>query len=159
MKIVNLGDLAKEHWISPKGKFESYDQEISVALGRVPLSLDLQKRHPFDVEVCTIPPNKTACPYHSHSAQWEYYQVLSGAGSVRHSDGMSPIKAGDAFIFQPEQPHQLINDGHVDLVVLIVADNPVGESGYYPDSKKWIVRSPERRLLRSDSLDYFDGEE
>jgi hypothetical protein len=42
---------------------------------------------------------------------------------------------------------------------MVIADNPIGESGYYPDSKKWIVRSPERRILRSDALDYYDGEE
>jgi hypothetical protein len=41
----------------------------------------------------------------------------------------------------------------------VVADNPIGESGYYPDSKKWLVRCPERAILQSDPLDYFDGEE
>ena len=35
----------------------------------------------------------------------------------------------------------------------------MNESGYYPDSKKWIVRTPERRLIRSEGLDYLDGEE
>jgi hypothetical protein len=34
-----------------------------------------------------------------------------------------------------------------------------GESNYFPDSQKWIVRSPERRAIRSDALDYYDGEE
>jgi len=45
------------------------------------------------------------------------------------------------------------------LVMYVVADNPIGESGYYPDSKKWIVRCPERAILRSDPLDYYVGEE
>jgi hypothetical protein len=49
--------------------------------------------------------------------------------------------------------------GSEDLVVLVIADNPIGESAYFPDSKKWLVRSPQRRLVRSESLDYFDGEE
>ena len=39
------------------------------------------------------------------------------------------------------------------------ADNPMGESCHYPDSQKWVVRSPERRLIRSEPLDYYDGEE
>ena len=98
-------------------------------------------------------------PYHSHSAQCEFYHVLSGTGLVRHQDGTTPIAAGDAFLFRPGQPHQLINDSAADLVVSVVADNPLGESCHYPDSGKWLVRSPERRLLRSDGLDYFDGEE
>ena len=63
------------------------------------------------------------------------------------------------FIFEPDQPHQLTNDGSQDIVLYIVADNPIGESCYYPESKKWLVRSPQRRLIRSEPLDYYDGEE
>ena len=40
-----------------------------------------------------------------------------------------------------------------------IADNPVGESCYYPDSKKWFINAQCRQIVRSDSLDYFDGEE
>lgn len=78
---------------------------------------------------------------------------------VRHQDGTTPIETGDAFIFAPNEPHQLTNNGAEDLVVLVIADNPIGESAYFPESEKWLVRSPERRLVRSESLDYFDGEE
>ena len=91
--------------------------------------------------------------------QWEFYHVISGKGSVRHKDGTTPREAGDAFIFEPDQPHQLKNDGTDDLVVYVVADNPIGESCNYPDSGKWMVRSPERRLIRSEPLDYIEGEE
>jgi uncharacterized cupin superfamily protein len=87
------------------------------------------------------------------------YLVVSGNGTVRDKNGETKVVAGDAFIFGPDEPHQIINSGNVDLVYYVIADNPIGESGYYPDSNKWLVRSPERRLLRSESLDYFDGEE
>jgi len=53
----------------------------------------------------------------------------------------------------------LTNDGTEDLIVYVVADNPIGESCHYPDSNKWLVRSPQRQLIRSESLDYLDGEE
>lgn len=151
--------MKEEIWNSPKGKFSGGGKEVSEALGRKPLSTDLKERHPFDVEILRIPAGKTPYPYHSHSSQWEFYHVISGTGQVRHQDGMTPLKPGDAFIFQPGEPHQLINDATVDLIVYVVADNPIGESSYYPDSKKWIVRSPERRLLRGESLQYYDGEE
>jgi uncharacterized cupin superfamily protein len=72
---------------------------------------------------------------------------------------LTPLEPGDAFLFEPGQPHQLLSDPAEDLVLYIVADNPIGESCHYPDSGKWMVRSPERRLLRSEPLDYFDGEE
>ena len=77
----------------------------------------------------------------------------------RDRNGKTAIEPGDAFIFRPGEPHQLINDGTEDLVIYVVADNPIGESCHYPDSNKWLVRSPERRLTRSEGLDYYDGEE
>jgi uncharacterized cupin superfamily protein len=78
---------------------------------------------------------------------------------VRDKDGSTPVEPGDAFIFEPGNPHQITSDPTGDLVLYIVADNPIGESCHYPDSKKWLVRSPERALIRSEPLDYHDGEE
>jgi hypothetical protein len=77
MQKVNVKDIAEEAWTSPKGKFAGASKEISVALGRKPRSTDLNERHPFDIEICRIPPGKSFWPYHSHSAQWEFYQVIS----------------------------------------------------------------------------------
>jgi uncharacterized cupin superfamily protein len=159
MRKVNTKDMAEFSWSSPKGKFVGAGKEVSEALGRNPHSTDLRERHPFDVEILRIPPAKSPYPYHSHSAQWEFYQVISGTGNVRHSDGTSPIEAGDAFLFAPGQPHQLINDSSEDLILYVVADNPFGESNYLPDSQKWIVRSPATRAIRSEAVDYYEGEE
>jgi uncharacterized cupin superfamily protein len=159
MRKVNTRDIQEDIWSSPKGKFAGAYKGVSEALGRKPASTDLIERHPFDVEICRIPAGKTACPYHTHSAQWEFYHVISGRGTVRHKDGTTPIAEGDAFIFGPDEPHQMINDSDADLIVYVIADNPIGEFCYYPDSKKWLVHSPERRLIRSEGVDYLDGEE
>ncbi len=159
MKKVNTNELKSVAWSSPKGKFAGEGIQVSEALGRKPQSTDLNERHPFDVEILRVPPGKAPYPHHSHSAQWEFYHVISGRGSLRHEHGTIPVVAGDACIFQPGEPHQFINDGAEDLVVYVIADNPMGESVYYPDSKKWGVRMPERRLMRADALDYYDGEE
>ncbi len=159
MRKVNVKDVEEFSWASPKGKFSGAGKALSEALGRDPRSTDLMKRHPFDVELMRVPPGTLPYPYHSHAAQWEFYYVMAGRGAVRHKDGTTAIEAGDSFLFPPEEPHQLINDGTEDLLIFIVADNPIGESCHYPDSNKWLVRSPERRLLRGENLDYFDGEE
>jgi uncharacterized cupin superfamily protein len=159
MRKINTNQMEEISWNSPKGKFRGFGKEVSEGLGRKPGSTDLRERHPFDVEILRIAPGQIPYPYHSHSAQWEFYHVISGTGSVRHAAGRTPIEPGVAFLFEPGQPHQLINDGTADLVVYVVADNPIGESNYYPDSDKWAVRSPERRVIRSEALDYFDGEE
>lgn len=159
MLKINTNALEEVVWSSPKGKFAGAGKDVSVALGRQPKSMNLDERHPFDVEISRLKPGQIPYPYHSHSAQWEFYHVISGKGTVRHKDGKTAIEPGDAFIFKPGEPHQLINDGTEDLVFYVVADNPIGESAHYPDSGKWVVRSPERRLIRGEALDYYDGEE
>ena len=159
MLKVNTNQLEELAWASPGGKFKGFGKQVSEALGRKPQSFDLMERHPFDVEIARLEPGAVPFPYHSHSAQWEFYHIISGTGTVRHEAGTTAVEPGDAFIFKPGEAHVIVNDGTVDLVFYVVADNPIGESGYYPDSDKWIVRSPERRLMRSESLDYFDGEE
>jgi uncharacterized cupin superfamily protein len=159
MNKINTNDLQELTWSSPKAKFAGAGKQVSEALGRKPASTDLLERHPFDVEICRIGPGQTPYPYHSHSAQWEFYHVIAGRGVVSHQEGTTPIGPGDAFLFRPGEPHQLTNNGSEDLTLYVVADNPIGESNYFPDSNKWIVRSPERRVIRSERLDYFDGEE
>jgi uncharacterized cupin superfamily protein len=159
MRIVNNSDVEEVSWASPKGTFRGVGKQISEALGRKPRSTDLNERHPFDVEILRLAPGDVPYPYHSHSAQWEFYHVLSGIGTVRHEGGTTRIVAGDAFIFKPGEPHQIRNDGTEEMTVYVIADNPIGESYYYPDSGKWAVNSPARRVLRSEPLDYYDGEE
>lgn len=159
MKKVNTNSMPWDSWESPKGKFAGSSIEVSVALGREPLSMDLEQRHPFDVEILRVPPGKLAYPYHSHSAQWEFYHVISGRGQMRDEDGIHDIAPGDAMVYKPGEPHQLINNGTEDLTVYVIADNPVGESCYYPDSGKWLVRSPKRVILKAPQYDYMDGEE
>src|SRR6266571_7059155 len=98
MHKINTTKIVELAWSSPKGKFVGAGKEISEELGRKPQSTDLHERHPFDVEISRIPPGKSNCPYHSHSAQWEFYHVISGKGVVRDENGTTPIEAGDAFI-------------------------------------------------------------
>ncbi|MBA3963470.1 MAG: cupin domain-containing protein [Chthoniobacterales bacterium] len=159
MRKINTDELEEFSWTSPKEKFSGKGRDVSEALGWNSQAPDARDRHPFVVEILRIAPGQIPYPYHWHSAQWEFYHVISGQGLVRAEDGNTPVRAGDAFIFGPGEAHQLINNNTEDLVLYVIADDPKGESGYYPDSDKWIVRSPARRLMRAENLDYYDGEE
>jgi uncharacterized cupin superfamily protein len=162
MRKVNLSEIKEEAWQSPGGKYAVSFKGISEALGRDPNSLDLSKRHPFDLEWNRVPPGKYNFPYHAHSAEWELYLIISGKGTVRHDSGTTEVVPGDAFIFGPNEPHQLSNAGHEDFVYYVIADNPIGESAYFPDSGKWKVNkssATDRVVLRGKETDYFDGEE
>ncbi len=162
MRKVNLNEIKEESWQSPGGKYAVSFKGISEALGREPASLDLSKRHAFDLESSRVPAGKSNFPYHAHSAQWEFYLVISGSGTVRHKDGTTEVGPGDAFIFGPDEPHQILNSGAEDLTYYVIADNPIGESGYYPDSGKWKVNkssAADRVVIKGPETDYFDGEE
>jgi uncharacterized cupin superfamily protein len=162
VKKINVKDIKEDPWQSPRGKYVGSFTGISEALGRDPASLDLTKRHPFDLELNRVPPGKKNFPYHAHSAQWEMYVIVSGNGKVRDQDGATEVSADDAFIFQPNEPHQIENSGSEDLIFYVIADNPIGESGYYPDSSKWKINrksQADRVVIKGSETDYFDGEE
>jgi uncharacterized cupin superfamily protein len=161
MRKVNLEHIKERERQSPKGKFGRRMKEISVALGRDPESLDLIKRHPFDLALVRIPKGKSLCPYHSHSTESELYLVVSGRGSVRDKSGSTILTAGDAFFFGPGEAHQLTNAGDEDFVYYVIADNPRGDSCHYPDSGKFAVwkEGMDEVIVKGKEIDYFDGEE
>ncbi|HEY1429128.1 MAG TPA: hypothetical protein VGF18_06115, partial [Candidatus Tumulicola sp.] len=71
MRKVNTGSIEELRWDTPKKKFKGFGKQVSEALGRKPQSLDINERHPFDVEIMRLEPGDVPYPYHSHSAQWE----------------------------------------------------------------------------------------
>jgi uncharacterized cupin superfamily protein len=155
---VNLADLAWENWSSPKGRFRSSGQQVSVALGakhRAPLTAG---GHPFDLECGKVPPGATVCPYHLHALQWECYLFLGGRGEFRLADERFAVGADDLVLAPPGVAHTFTNTGAEDLRYLLVADDPPADYGYYPDSGKWGMSQP-RQFFRQTAVDYFDGEE
>lgn len=160
MRKVNLSEITEGKRTSPKGKYAASYKEISLALGRERDSLDLSKRHPFDLALLRIPPGASHCPYHAHSAQSELFLIVSGLGSVRDGAGTTEVAAGDAFFFGPGEAHQITNPGPNELTYYVIADNPIGDACYYPDSKKWAVfRPPDNIIMKGSETNYFDGEE
>ena len=110
------------------------------------------------MQIRRIPAGASVCPFHLHLAQWEFFVVQNGAGSVRTAEGRTPIKTGDVFFHPPGVAHQLSADAGSELEVLIVTDNPPLDACYYPDSDKWFLRPP-GKIFRMTEVDYFDGED
>jgi uncharacterized cupin superfamily protein len=132
---VNLSQVpVEENPPSPCGRFRSFSQNISIALGHIKDCDSKANSHPFDLEICRVPPGVSSSPYHAHSGQSELYLVLSGSGKFRSPAGPTELTVGDAVYCGPGEPHQIINDGEEDLVFYIIADNPVGETCYYSDT-------------------------
>jgi uncharacterized cupin superfamily protein len=161
MRKVNLNEITEEERKSPKGKYHKFVKDISIALGREKESLDLNKRHPFDLALVRIPKGKSYCPYHGHGAETELYLVVSGKGKVRDHGGITAVTAGDSFYFAPGQAHQLFAADDEDFVYYVIADNPRGDTCYYPDSGKWVAfrEGAEEIIAKGAEVDYYDGEE
>ena len=155
---VNLAALPWENFDSPRKMFRGRSKELSIALGAVRNTGVHAGGHPFDLEYGVLPPGFAGCPFHSHAAQWECFVIVSGRGSVRTTDGVHAVGAGDAFLHAPGTAHQLKNSGAEDLVYFLVADNPPADYFHYPDSNKWGLRAP-RKFFRATEVDYWDGEE
>jgi len=158
MKKVHIPSIPEEELKSPTGKYHSFCRNISLALGGIRGTGTWGGGHPFDLQIRRIPPGAAVCPFHSHLGQWELFVVQSGEGTVRAGGETHPVKSGEVFVHPPGEPHQLINSGKADLVVLIVADNPPLDACYYPDSNKWALRPP-GKVFRMTEVGYFDGEE
>ncbi|MGZ5023137.1 MAG: cupin domain-containing protein [Chthoniobacterales bacterium] len=161
MQKVNLNEIREDERKSPRGKYHKFVKDISIGLGRDPKSLDLAKRHPFDLAQVRIPKGKSYCPYHGHSAETEFYLVTSGRGLVHDESGTSEVRSGDAFFFQPGEAHQLSASPEEDFVYYVIADNPRGDACYYPDSSKWAapIEGGGEAIVKGAEADYFLGEE
>jgi uncharacterized cupin superfamily protein len=115
-----------------------------------------------------LPPGAISFPFHYHCANEEAVYVISGRGTVRLGEARVAVRAGD-WIAHPTgaaHAHQMINDSDEPLVYLCISTKHTCEVAGYPDSGKlaMLVREPGkdapvlRRLIRDESLDYWDGE-
>ena len=145
---VNRRDITERRY-DKEGRL-GFGTPISEALGRIPASTDALERHPFDVEILRVPPHCVPWRFHSHSAQWEFYYVVSGHAVIRDAAGKTEVVVGDAFIFKPGEPHQIFNESDADCELMVIADNPTGESYHYPDEAMWVVNSPDRHYVVVD---------
>jgi uncharacterized cupin superfamily protein len=156
---LKLDDLPWEAWESPGKKFRGESKEVSIALGaqrHTPVGLG---GHPFDIELSRLLPGRTACPFHSHAAEWEMFIIVSGTATVRAGTATHTLRAGDVILHPPGEPHQITNASNTeDLLFYLIADNAPVEYCHYPDSQKWVFRTP-RKSFRATDVDYWADEE
>jgi uncharacterized cupin superfamily protein len=160
MNKINLTEISIEKSRSPKGQFRRLTQHISQAvagvngLGTKGISL------PFDVDLVRIPAGAINWPYHSHSAKWELYMIISGRGHVRTSDGTVDVREGDCIVHPPGEAHQITNTGATDLIYYLMADNPQSDVYHFPDTNKWQMPGvPGSVRLAAVAGSYYEGEE
>jgi hypothetical protein len=66
------------------------------------------------------------------------YHVVGGYGKVCDESGLTSIEKGARHPFQTAKAHQIIKDSDNDLIVYVVADNPISESVYLPTNQRLV---------------------
>lgn len=117
------------------------------------------------VSFMTIPPGKSAFPYHWHEGITEAFVILSGSGVVRTSNGEHPVGPGQVIVFPPGPAgaHRITNtspDEPLRYVDLDTTSNP--DVIHYPDSGKtaYAAWSGQAGVWRDlDGVNCYEGEE
>ncbi len=156
--ISRLSDQKANIRDSPTGKFSITRRNLFSVPGT---------GAPFDMDHVTLPPGKRNFPNHSHAALWEMYYIVSGRALLRIDDESTTVREGDSLMCPPGMAHQIINESDEDVVYLVISDDPVFDSCFYPDSGKmmvskkvWEGQPDEDRVFwtRTDET-YYTGEE
>jgi len=107
----------------------------------------------------TVPPGRTACPFHGHQREDEVFFVLEGQGVLRYGDAHRPIRAGDCISCPAGTgiAHQIANTSDEALVYLAIGPHDPHEVCTYPDSGKVFVRSL-KRVGYLEKAAYLAGE-
>jgi len=156
-RVVNIDELALEHFSAVGGKFESDAVRVGPLVGAKDLG------YSYDV----VQPGKVSCPFHSHRAEEEMFFIVRGEGTLRYGDERRRIRAGDFICCPtggPGTAHQIINDSAAELAYISVSTMMPAEVCEYPDSGKVgaFGGSGEARLRhmteRASAVDYWKGE-
>ena len=113
--------------------------------------------------VYELDPGDSICPYHYECVEEEWLVVLTGAPTLRDSEGEHELDPGDVVCFRvgPEGAHKVTNRSDTVVRILMLSTMPGNDLSVcvYPDSNKVGVWPwPGKRLRLTDSLDYWDGE-
>jgi uncharacterized cupin superfamily protein len=156
---TNIVDIPLRSW-SHGERFAAASGEFGVQLGLFGLGAALY----------TVPPGKSATPFHRHHTSDELFFILAGSGTYRFGEKRLPVKAGD-LLGAPAggEAHQLINTGSDELRYLAFSNNTnadvveyvdsgrirvdVGASGHHRENATFAVGGKHR------PTEYWEGEE
>jgi len=128
-RVINVDQLALEHFSAVGGKFESDAVRVGPLVGAKDLG------YSYDV----VQPGKVSCPFHSHRAEEEMFFIVKGEGLLRYGSQTRRVRAGDFIccpVGGPETAHQIINDSAAELAYISVSTMMPAEVCEYPDSGK-----------------------
>lgn len=156
--IVRLSEVPVEPMKTPDGSsFAAERRRVGAAIGAKKLGYSF----------FSVPPGKTAFPFHLHHTNEEMIYVFEGEGTLRFEKEEQTVSAGTFISFPPGagHPHQLINTSDRALKYLCVSTMEYPEITEYPDSKKIgaVTSGPHDPGFRAfyrkqENVAYYEGE-
>ena len=126
--VIHLSEGPVEKISGPEGSVFGGTRQ------RVGAHIDAQK---LGYSFFTVPPGKTAFPYHNHVGNEEMIYIISGDGVLRLGADELAVSADTVIACPPgDFPHQLINTGDRELRYLVVSTMAYPDLSEYPDSNK-----------------------
>ena len=115
------------------------------------------------VGVCmeVLEAGKRSNPAHYHMLEEEHLLVLEGSMTLRLGEASYRMSAGDYVCFPAGQKagHALVNDGDAPCRYLIIGERNPNDVIVYTDSGRVGVRLTGEGYRKSDTLDYWAGED
>ena len=158
--VIHLSEVPVEKINAPEGSiFGGSRRRVGAHIGAQKLGYSF----------FTVPPGKTAFPYHNHTGNEEMIYIIAGAGVLRLGQDELEVSADTVIACPPgDFPHQLINTGDRELRYLVVSTMTYPDLSEYPDSNKigayaTSAGRPDagfRALYVKDrNVNYYDGED
>lgn len=106
-------------------------------------------------------PDQYSAPYHFHRYAEELFMIVSGSATLRTSDGLSVVNAGDIAFFEMGESgaHQLHNHTNEPCIFLDIRTYIGFDVCEYPDSNKLLLAPTMETFYKDAKVDYFAGEE
>jgi len=157
--VIQLSEVPVEKINAPEGSvFGGSRRRVGAQIGAQKLGYSF----------FSVPPGKTAFPYHNHTGNEEMIHILSGSGILRLGKDEVEVGADSVIACPPgDLSHQLINTGTTELRYLVVSTMEYPDLAEYPDSNKigsyatGAGQAPAgyRALFVKDrNVNYYDGE-
>jgi len=159
--VINLSEVPVVEINAPEGSaFGGSRQRVGVAAGAQKLGYSF----------FSVPPGKSAFPYHTHTTNEEMIYVVEGRGVLRLGKEEVEVTAGTIVACPPgiEFPHQLINTGNQKLRYFVVSTMDYPDLSEYPDSNKigaYATAAVGRQIgfralfVKDQQVGYYEGED
>jgi uncharacterized cupin superfamily protein len=107
------------------------------------------------VNVDRVKPGAKSVKYHSHTAQEEFFLILSGEGTVRLDGETRPVRMGDFFAKPAGEgiAHQFINTGKGILEILDCGLVDPDDIVLYPDEGTILLKREHKAFRLGDALE------